>query len=400
MEEYTREQLEELSEDQKIDLILQLLKRVEELEKEVAELKKPNKDSTNSSTPPSQDRKEGTSSDEDDSSSRGTESSMGPPEGHEGSSRESDPPDQTIDRTPDECSCCGHDLDRMTPVLVGSSQMTVLPPVRAIQLRINILNRMADDMAVEAELIREKIERADVIRSDETGARVNGETWWEWVFQNDQYSYHTIVDSRAGSVIEEAIPRGSPEVWESDLYSSQMSAPADQFQICLGHQQRERQYATDCGEPEFGRRMKETFSEAMKLNEEIDWQNGYTYQQKKKKKRIKWDFWGLLMIETETGEAQKRKERFRRHHDKLFTFLEYEEVSPTNNASERDLRGSVIHRKGTNCFRSEWGARAYAHFKSIRDTARRAGDNIAEKLKDLMEYSIPLVEQKLQTETL
>jgi len=151
MEKYTREQLEELSEEQKIDLILQLLERVEELEREVAELKKPDKNSTNSSTPPSQDQKESKSSDQEDQSSGDSESSMGPSEGHKESSRESDPPDQTIDRKPEECNCCGHPLDDIDPVRVGSSQMTILPPVEVIQMRINRYKKSCPDCGTETE---------------------------------------------------------------------------------------------------------------------------------------------------------------------------------------------------------------------------------------------------------
>ncbi len=71
-------------------------------------------------------------------------------------------------------------------------------------------------------------------------------------------------------MIDESLPRGTPEVWESDLYSGQMSAPVETFQICLAHQHRELKYPIDCGEPIFASRMKEVFREAIQLNEEIN----------------------------------------------------------------------------------------------------------------------------------
>jgi hypothetical protein len=49
------------------------------------------------------------------------------------------------------------------------------------------------------------------------------------------------------------------------------------------------------------------------------------------------------------------------------------DVEPTNNESERALRPSVIFRKVTNGFRSEWGAKAYAALCSIVETGRRNG---------------------------
>ena len=59
--------------------------------------------------------------------------------------------------------------------------------------------------------------------------------------------------------------------------------------------------------------------------------------------------------------------------DKLFVFLTRRDIEPTNNASERALRMSVIFRKVTNGFRSDWGAKVYADACSIIGTARIAG---------------------------
>ena len=48
-------------------------------------------------------------------------------------------------------------------------------------------------------------------------------------------------------------------------------------------------------------------------------------------------------------------------------------LEPTNNASEQALRMSVIFRKVTNGFRSNWGAKVYANVCSIVATGKRAG---------------------------
>src|SRR5207248_7189333 len=59
--------------------------------------------------------------------------------------------------------------------------------------------------------------------------------------------------------------------------------------------------------------------------------------------------------------------------DKLLVFLSRRDVEPTNNASERALRPSVIFRKVTNGFRSDWGAKVYADLCSIVATGRLHG---------------------------
>jgi transposase len=61
--------------------------------------------------------------------------------------------------------------------------------------------------------------------------------------------------------------------------------------------------------------------------------------------------------------------------DKLLVFLTRRDVEPTNNVSERALRPSVIFRKVTNGFRSDWGSKVYADFCSIVATARLNGQS-------------------------
>ena len=65
-------------------------------------------------------------------------------------------------------------------------------------------------------------------------------------------------------------------------------------------------------------------------------------------------------------------------------FLYYPNVPPTNNESEQALRGSVVHRKVTNGFRSEWGAKAYAALQTIIATAKQKGEQAFQALVNLM----------------
>jgi transposase len=69
---------------------------------------------------------------------------------------------------------------------------------------------------------------------------------------------------------------------------------------------------------------------------------------------------------------------------KLFVFLKRRDAEPTNNESERALRPSVIFRKVTNRFRSEWGAKAYAALCSIVETARRNGRSALTAIRDAL----------------
>ena len=69
---------------------------------------------------------------------------------------------------------------------------------------------------------------------------------------------------------------------------------------------------------------------------------------------------------------------------RLLVFLKRRDVEPTNNESERALRPSVIFRKVTNGFRSEWGARTYAALCSIVETGRRNGRSALTAIRDAL----------------
>jgi transposase len=88
-----------------------------------------------------------------------------------------------------------------------------------------------------------------------------------------------------------------------------------------------------------------------------------------------------LLDQRLTGSGERKlQNRYLQHREKLLQFLYYPGVPPTNNQSEQALRTSVIHRKVTNGFRSEWGAKAYADLLSVIATARLRGENIFDAL--------------------
>ena len=72
--------------------------------------------------------------------------------------------------------------------------------------------------------------------------------------------------------------------------------------------------------------------------------------------------------------------RYRRHRDKLFVFLERPDVPFDNNGSERDLRNSVVHRKVTGGFRSDWAPKTYATVATVVETAKKREQPVLDTL--------------------
>jgi len=79
--------------------------------------------------------------------------------------------------------------------------------------------------------------------------------------------------------------------------------------------------------------------------------------------------------------AEKLRRRIARDRAHLFVFVTERAVPATNNVSERALRPSVIFRKVTNGFRSEWGAQTYAAFRTVVSTAKANGRSVLDDLR-------------------
>ena len=82
--------------------------------------------------------------------------------------------------------------------------------------------------------------------------------------------------------------------------------------------------------------------------------------------------------------AEKLRRRIARDRAHLFLFVTDRAVSATNNACERALRPSVIFRKVTNGFRSEWGAQTYAAFRSWSGTTKANGRSVLRELRGVL----------------
>jgi transposase len=242
----------------------------------------------------------------------------------------------------------------------------------------NMLWRVKGKLEGEVEVILEELRSARVVCSDETSARVNGKTEWEWVFQNEQVCFHIIKASRGGNVIQEVMGNHRPEVWVSDLYSAQKTHPGEDWQICLAHQLRDCQYGIDAGDEVFSLRMKKIILRAIVLHKrwpELAESTRYQYRC-----RLERDLKEALKLKPIEKDGIRLQERYQKLQDNMFLFLDDREIPTTNNSSEQALRWSVIFRKITNGFRSDWGKDLFAAVRSIVNTGRRQGMSAFESI--------------------
>ena len=399
-----------LSSEEKVDLIIWQFEEIERLKKEVESLEKklclPQKDSKNSSVPPSK----GFKSNKKDNISNPLNNEK--KSKHSDGGRELSPnPDKTFDFKASKCLDCNN--EELIRKLVSSYDKIFLPEVKVKTVRVNVYECICKNCnkVVKAEIpsilssrellsenlkamimylhyenyvsfariekyfkdiyglsisqglidtvikssnpvllekvkeIKKSIQDSDLVCSDETSARVKGKTYWQWVFQNELYSYHVIEKTRGSIVKEELFGNNHPAKYVSDAFSAQ-KVGVKEWQVCLSHQIRDCNYLIELDNNEFAIKMKSLFQEAIKEKN-----NNLSFK-KAKKIEILSQLDEILKIKTNSNSEEKLRNRFSKFKSNLFMFLDYDNVPPTNNSSEQALRPSVIFRKVTNGFRN------------------------------------------------
>jgi transposase len=242
----------------------------------------------------------------------------------------------------------------------------------------NLIASAQTPLIASAATIAAEVRASPVVASDETSARVKGNNWWQWVLLSSTAIHHLIVDSRGAAVLDEFLGDAKPEVWVADRYAAQ-DGHADERQLCLAHVLRDAQYAIDSGDTGFAPGFHKLLQRAVGIGQRrADLQDSTLAQYRADLDRRL----DRLLAATPTTEAgRKLAQGIRKCRGDLFLFITRRDVPPTNNDCERALRPSVIFRKVTGGFRSEWGARTYAAAASVIATGRLHGHSALQALQ-------------------
>jgi transposase len=266
---------------------------------------------------------------------------------------------------------------RLTEVCQGLFGLTISQGAIA-----NVLARVGEAITAPAERIAAEVRASEVIASDETSARVKGKTWWQWTFGCATAAYHVIAPTRGKCVPTDFLGGMKPQMWLSDRLAAQ-SGHAEEHQFCLAHLIRDAQYAIDHGDTIFAPDFKALLKDACAVGRRRPDLADATIAAHRR--RLERQLEQLLARKPTDAEGRKLRDAvYVDCSDKLFVFLKRRDAEPTNNESERALRPSVIFRKVTNGFRSEWGAKTYAALCSIVETGRRNSRNALTAIRDAL----------------
>lgn len=236
----------------------------------------------------------------------------------------------------------------------------------------NILKENSNKADAAYEEIRKRIECSDVVGADETGAAVEKELHWNWIFQNDLLTYVFQLKSRGQEAIDSKFPNGLPKsTLVTDRLRSYFNMKVKNHQVCLAHLLRNAEYLNELDTKQnWSRRFIHLISHSIDLRRTGDITQRKIKVLKTKMKKLLGKSLTHLDDEFETFKKGILKVK-----DYLFTFLSDLRVPYDNNASERGVRKIKIKQKVSGCFRSNGGADDFVKLHSVAETAMKNGNS-------------------------
>jgi transposase len=217
--------------------------------------------------------------------------------------------------------------------------------------------------------------------SDETGTHVGGKTFWQWVWQSPQASYYVVDKRRGYGVVKEHFTESYHGVLIHDCWSAQNHTPAGAHQLCHAHLVRNLHYAVDKERSVFAYRVQRLLLKSQRAREAI-WQEGGTAERRQAVVQFYQDaFAKLLEMPLIHKEERRLQKRLIKHKNWIFSFMNYPDVPPDNNSSERAIKAAKLKDKVSGGFRSESGASRFAQLLSLTQTLRKQHLPILDCLK-------------------
>src|SRR3989454_6217165 len=239
----------------------------------------------------------------------------------------------------------------------------------------------SEAVAEPCQQLEEQLKREPVLNVDETGWRKNGEKRYLWAFVAALYVYYTMASTRGSEVLLRVLGAVFEGILCSDRFSAYLKYHQGKAQYCWSHLKRNilgiLEFTKATAVERFCRdalalharlfRLWHKFRDG-RIDREQLWNRSI---------RLQKAFFALAErhLDSSNREVRNLANALFWNCERLFTFLEYEGVEPTNNSVERALRIGVQWRK--ICFgnRSDKGELATARLLTVTGTCQKQGRN-------------------------
>jgi len=476
MELLTRKALKQLSKNQLIEIILmqqeQLVQIKEMMQKQIDMLTAENKelrrriaklekDSNNSSKPPSTDiKKQNSNKPKRNQTLRKTSNNKpGGQPGHKGTTRKQTPNPDNIELCEPHtyCSCCGGSLENIMGNIVEKRQVVDIPPInptvteyQAIEkvctcghhnrgtfpegvnapmqmgssiqsflvylnvaqvipfkrlknlcsdlFNLNISKRTIENILEKANVkgksVKEEIlnivKNSEWVGSDETGKRVEGKRWWEWVWQSLKATIYVVDKCRGYCVVKSNFGEDFKGILIHDCWSAQNNTRASGHQQCHAHIQRELQFLIGTYKSSWAYELDKFLGATQRARIKI-WKEDFDDDLREQvRAQYEQRFDSLLnSLQTEPDIVRLQK-RLKKHRKSILRFMYHPDIPFHNNSSEQAIRMAKVKQKISGCFRSEHAAHRHATLLSIIETAKKQNMNILLAIQNLFSGTLVL----------
>ncbi len=248
-----------------------------------------------------------------------------------------------------------HEASRMTVRMIQEQVKTLFGVHVSVGAIEYALNTVATRGAPLVEAIHEEIRSSEVVHSDETGWREDGQNKYVWLIATPTARYFEI-GRRTNDQIDSMLGPGFGGVLVSDFYGAYDHFPGEK-QRCWAHLLRDveelvAQYPEDTELARWAYRVRRIYRQAR------DRPGADAKARRVTRDRLEGALTRVCQRWIGTAAPQRVLcQRIVKHVHELLTFVVHPEVPPTNNEAERDLRPLVIARKVWGGTRSEQGSK-------------------------------------------
>ena len=413
------------------DLVLQLWDRVEALEARVRDLER---NSRNSSRPPSSDRGSLNPPPKPKSLREKSGRKPGGQDGHAGETLlQSDCPDRVVEHRAERrvCPACAATVTAAfpsgvtSPVQYGESVQAaavyfnvrqMIPYARTAELLADLfacpmsqgtlasfVKRAGAKAAVAMGPVREKLVGADIAHADETGCRVGGKLRWLHVLSTAKLTSYHIDAKRGGEGMNRIGLLGRFTGWLVHDFLSGYYLFGCLHQLCAAHLLRELIYLKEQMDQPWAGKMIALLLDAKDLAERERSRAEGTRRVigERTRQRINVGYAEIVLeglaLNPEPaspppgtrGRVKRSKAlnlliRLEDRYEEIMGFFEHPGVPFDNNQAERDLRMMKVREKISGTFRSEGHAEAFCDLRAVLSSANKQDHNLLGTLAELL----------------
>jgi len=245
--------------------------------------------------------------------------------------------------------------------------------------------------------LKEKIRTATSIHADETSWRQDGIGHYVWYAGNEDLAYFHIDRHRSTVVAQSILGDNFDGVLNTDGYAAYNGVNAKKRQSCLAHLIRKadeikkeillkKAHFQDPESIRFCESIAKLFKKSCELNQKRCRKHLQPVLVAAYEKQLYSLLKTICMVPLKDENAETFRKRLlnpKKEFHRLFTFLGYPDVEPTNNHAEQSIRNLVIFRKISFGTRSADGSRTHSILPSLILTAQRQNQHPLQFLQTL-----------------